>query len=259
MLCLQTAEMKRVLFKESVYQSSADTYYTLYTWGSGPIVLLLHDWSASAAQVAPLAQHLVRAGFQVMAVDALAHGDSPGRQTDLNEFIEVIKDLHQKNGGFHAILAFSLGAVAAVMALQQGVEVKRLVVCSAAASIDTYLREFTSAIGVSRQTMGRISTLINTRMRRNIKDFSIINIVPTLGMPALIVHDKHDDVVKFAEAVTLSNLWPSSVLLQTEGCGHHGALAHATVVARIVDYIVGTQRQTGDVGLDIGSTATGRT
>lgn len=240
-LTLEQATVRRILFKDSPYQASPETYYTSYTWGSGPTVLLVHDWGGSAAQVAALARPLVQAGFRVVAFDALAHGDSPGKRTDLVEFVDVIKNLHQQFGPFYAVFAFSLGAVATVMALQDGVRASRLVVAGAAASVDYYLKRFTQTIEVSRQTMGRISTLINTRLERNIKDFSIINIVPNLNVPGLILHDKHDEVVNYIEAIALSKLWPMSELHLTEGLGHRGMLRGHETILTIVSYL----RRTG--------------
>ncbi len=236
-LCLQNAEARRVLFKESVYQNSLETYYTLYTWGKGPAVLLVHDWGGSAAQVAPMAQAISDAGFQAIAFDALAHGDSPGQRTDITELIEVILDICNRYNDLHAMCGFSLGALAAVMALQRSARAEKLVVAASAASVDYYLKRFTHTIEVSRQTMGRISTLINTRLKRNIKDFSIINILPTLNISGLILHDKHDDIVSHLEAVALSKLWPMSKLHLTEGLGHQGLLNSRECMGHITDYL----------------------
>ena len=48
-------------------------------WGEGPAVLLLHGWAGRPTQFAHLIEQLVGAGYSVYALDAPAHGRSPGR------------------------------------------------------------------------------------------------------------------------------------------------------------------------------------
>src|SRR5689334_15961670 len=49
-----------------------------FGWGNGPRVLAMHGWEGRATQWGPLAELLDRAGFEVIAIDAPAHGLSPG-------------------------------------------------------------------------------------------------------------------------------------------------------------------------------------
>lgn len=234
---LQMAKIRRVPFKESIYQLTLDTYYTLYGWGeTGPVLLLVHGWGGSAAQMTPLVKPLVESGFQVLAFDALGHGDSSGKQTDINETIDIIKDLSTKIE-LDGIIAQSTGAIASVMAIADGVAAKKLIVCGAAASVDYYLRTFSQKLKASRQTMGRISYYINTQLKRNIKDFSIINIVPNLKQSALIIHDKNDEVVDYKEAVALSKLWPEARLLLTDSLGHFGIFKDGEMLKTMIDYL----------------------
>ncbi|RMF69612.1 MAG: alpha/beta fold hydrolase [Calditrichaeota bacterium] len=236
------ARRQRIPFAKSRHQNGSETFYTVYTWGEGPAVLLVHGWGGCAAQMAPLAKELAGAGQRVVAFDALAHGDSPGRRTDILEMSEIIKDLHDRLGGFRAVVAHGMGATAAVAAIREGVSVEKLVTIGAAASVDFYLAQLARQLRASRKTMGRISTYINTKLKRNIKEFSIINIAPTLGLPALIVHDKHDEVVAYTEAVALAKCWPRSELLVTTGLGHSGPLRDTRVLSQINRYLVQEQR-----------------
>ena len=41
----------------------------MYSWGSGPTVLLVHGWEGRGSQLSAFAPALVKAGFRVVAVD----------------------------------------------------------------------------------------------------------------------------------------------------------------------------------------------
>src|SRR5262245_22361365 len=53
-----------------------------WTWGAGPLVLLVHGWSGRGTQLGALIDPLVAHGLSVAAFDAPGHGDSdPGPVT----------------------------------------------------------------------------------------------------------------------------------------------------------------------------------
>ena len=234
---IESAGTKRIPFQESKYQPSLNTYYTLYSWGKGPTVLLVHDWGGCGAQMASLAQPLVKAGFQVITFDALAHGDSPGKQTDLLETVGIIKDIELKFNGFHAVIAHSYGALAAGIALQDGVKANKFVVCSAATALDFYLRKFSKKLNASREMRGRIILNVTNRLRMSIEKLSLVHIAARLNRPVLILHDQNDEVVDHQEALALSKCWPGSDLVITSGLGHFGILKDSKTIQKIKQYI----------------------
>ncbi len=236
-LLIESAGRKRIPL-ESKYQPSRNTYYTLYSWGKGgPGVLLVHDWGGCGAQMASLAQPLVKAGYQVIAFDALAHGDSPGKQTDLSEIVGIIKNIETKFNGFHAIIAHSYGALAAGIALQDGVKANKLVVCSAATALDFYLRKFSKKLNASREMHGRITVTVTNRLGLNIEKLSLVHIATRLNRPVLILHDRNDEVVDHREALALSKCWRGSQLVLTSGLGHLGILKDSKTIQKIQQYI----------------------
>ena len=52
------------------------------SWGAGPTVLLAHGWNSRGSHWISFIEALNAAGFRAVAVDAPAHGDSPGTQTN---------------------------------------------------------------------------------------------------------------------------------------------------------------------------------
>jgi len=236
-ILIESAGRKRIPFQESKYQPSRNTYYTLYSWGKGPSVLLVHDWGGCGAQMASLAQPLVKAGYQVITFDAFAHGNSPGKQTDLSEIVGIIKNIEKKFNGFHAIIAHSFGALAAGIALQDGVRANKLVVCSAATALDFYLIKFSKKLNASREMRGRIIVNATNRLGMSIEKLSLVHIAARLNRAVLILHDQNDEVVDHREALALSKCWPGSELVMTSGLGHFGILKDSKTIQKIQQYI----------------------
>jgi len=233
-LLLEAAAKKRIPFGESRHQKRVDTYYTLYSWGKGPIVLLVHGWGGGAAQMTTLCKPLIDAGFQVLAFDAFAHGESPGERTDVFEIQAIIEDVVERFERVHAIIGYSLGALAVVKAVENGAQTNMVVTVNCAASLDYYFRQFTTGLNVVRPMAGRIAMTIKSHLGRSMTELSLLQIVPSLKCRALIVHDQNDEVVDYREALALAKCWPRSELFMTSGLGHTGFLHDTATVARMV-------------------------
>jgi CheY-like chemotaxis protein len=55
-------------------------------WGKGPPVLLAHGWESRRSHWGAFVPALVQAGFSAVAIDAPAHGDSPGQRVNVLEY-----------------------------------------------------------------------------------------------------------------------------------------------------------------------------
>jgi pimeloyl-ACP methyl ester carboxylesterase len=95
--------------------------------GEGPAVLLVHGWQAQAADLMPLAQAIVDAGFTVWAPDLPAHGHSEGTWLSIPLAAQALHAVGRLAGSFHAAVAHSLGVASLVHALTQGLQAERVV------------------------------------------------------------------------------------------------------------------------------------
>ncbi len=103
-------------------------------WGnSGPRVVALHGWQGSAAQFAPIARVLVARGLQVLALDAPAHGRTPGEFASPTVFSDALLESAPELGSVEAVIGHSMGGGAVLYALSQGLRAKRAIVVSAPA------------------------------------------------------------------------------------------------------------------------------
>jgi len=98
-----------------------------WRWGDGPPVFLVHGWGGHAGRLARFAPVLRDAGFSVISFDAPAHGLSDGLHCSLPEFVDAILALADRVGAPAGIVAHSLGAAAATVALGRGLSTPRAV------------------------------------------------------------------------------------------------------------------------------------
>lgn len=79
-------------------------------WGSGPAVLLMHGWEGRPTQFAELIKALVNAGYGVVALDAPAHGRSPGREANVVLFARALLEAASELPPLKAVIGHSMGA-----------------------------------------------------------------------------------------------------------------------------------------------------
>jgi len=240
---IKDATIQKVSLQESFDKSITQPYFVTYSWGKGPVVLLVHGWGGRGSQVATLAQPLVDSGYRVVTFDALAHGDSPGKQTNILEFKQIIQHIEAMEGGFYAIIGHSFGGVAAALAVSEGVKAEKLATIGTPASMEFVFDQFASIINASGSSIEKLTYYIEHLAQRRIDEFSLTNIVTKLNQPGLIIHDKNDREVSHTEALALAKQWTGSELVVTEGLGHRRILRDEAVISKIIGYIATDEDQ----------------
>jgi alpha-beta hydrolase superfamily lysophospholipase len=89
-----------------------------YFWGEGPSVLLMHGWGGHAGQMTEFVAPLVKAGYEVLAIDAPAHGRSAGRLPTIVHFADAIEAANAAFGPLDSV--HSMAAAPTTIALSRG-------------------------------------------------------------------------------------------------------------------------------------------
>jgi len=56
-------------------------------------------------------------------------------------------------------------------------------------------------------------------------------------VPLLVIHDRDDPTVPWADGAAIATAWPGAELVTTTGLGHRDLLRDASVVARAVAFV----------------------
>lgn len=201
-----------------------------WTWGSGPTVLLVHGWNGRATQLGTFVDPLVASGFRVVAFDHVGHGASSGASTSLVQMAEALECV-AKIAGAHGVIAHSLGAGAAVLAMHDGaLAPERAVLVAPPLAPEPWFRQLGSALGLDPRIYSLARAELERQVRRTFEELHIPTLARSLRQPALIIHDRDDREVPLAAGEALSRAWPGSRLLVTAKLGHHRILRSPGVV-----------------------------
>jgi pimeloyl-ACP methyl ester carboxylesterase len=207
--------------------------------GEGPAVLLMHGWGGSSAQMARLAPPLLQRGFSVVALDAPAHGRSPGRLSALPQFARALRAVAGVAGPVHAVVGHSFGAAAAALAVADGLQVDRLVLVAAAADLARWARQFADHFHVPAPAMASMRRNTEAWLRFRWSDLHLAHLLEGYRGQALFVHDRDDRETGWSEAFDVAQRLPGARTLLTEGLGHRRILAHPRVGAAIAEFAAG--------------------
>lgn len=211
-------------------------------WGDeGPAVLMLHGWGGRPGQFAGLVSPLLAAGRQVIALDAPAHGESPGDRATLIEFVAALQEAAVEVRNLESVVGHSMGAAAVALALADGLHADRAVLFAPPSSIERQLRSQAHRFGLGTQATARLIALLEQANGAPVARFEIPGRLDGVHIPALIFHDRGDREVAFDEGVRVAGAWPGARLIATEGLGHNRLLFDAAVIEQATKFLEGQE------------------
>lgn len=213
-----------------------------YRWGRGDKkILLCHGWSGRGSQLGAFVQPLVAAGYSVHAFDAIAHGGSSGKQTDMIEYSALVAHMAKELGPFDAIIGHSFGAANVVIAKHRHrFETGKLVLLSCFSDGEWVLNRFAEFLNISPRVLRTLKDL-HERRRDGSFSWSEMNIAKMAGeetLPVLFIHDRSDKEVPHAQMEVFSGSGKSNFrFVSTEGVGHRRIVRDEKVVREVCQFV----------------------
>jgi len=206
-----------------------------------PVVLVVHGWAGSATQLRPIGDALAAEGFNPRLLDFPGHGRSRGWRSTLPQFSRAIYAVASRVGPLHAVVAHSLGALAALHAAGSGLSVQRLVLIAPPASPVTFLDVFAGSFRLAASLPQRMRQHIERAEGVSLAEFEPDWFAARVAQPTLVIHDEHDRVAPFTAGQRIANALPAARLHMTQGSTHRRVMSDAAVATEVVRHCAGAR------------------
>ncbi|MCB0629220.1 MAG: alpha/beta hydrolase [Saprospiraceae bacterium] len=216
---------------------SVDLEVQLFRWpGSGPVVFLAHGWESNTSRWLPLIQALRSFDFQVIGLDAPAHGFSGGKEFNVVLYTQVLSELLDRYRP-DIFIGHSAGGMAGVyhIHLEKKAPFHKLILMSVPYELEDLMNTFRQIVGMNDLVFDGLKASFEEHFGFSMAAFSMPEFVKDIDIPGLIIHDKDDSIAPYHGSRIVHKNWAQSAFYGTEQLGH--SLPGEEVVAAVLDYL----------------------
>ena len=224
--------------QETIFIPKINKKIVVYHYGNSPKkVLLVHGWSGRGTQLVKFADELIKLGYSTISFDAPAHGKSGTKTTLMPEFIASILELEKLYGPFEFAIGHSLGGMALLNSVKQGLKLKKLVVIGSGDKIEDILVEYVKRLELKPIVAFKMSQLFEKRFGEPMENYAAHLAAKQVNIPTLVIHDENDyEVPIFCGKNILKHL-PNGEMYVTQKLGHRKILGDTNVINKALDFI----------------------
>ncbi len=203
--------------------------------------LILHGFGSAAHKFEDYALLLIEKGFEVLAFDAPAHGNSEGDTTNAIEYSEMIIEVMERFGPIENFIAHSFGGISLSLALEQIKHDATTKVVFIAPATET-----TSAVDGAFKMLKIKNETVRSEFEKIVFElsgkktawFSMRRAMHHIKASVLWIHDEEDDITPCADALKVQedNL-PNIKFVLTKGLGHRKIYHDARVKNMVTEFL----------------------
>ncbi|WP_430613477.1 alpha/beta hydrolase [Flavobacterium sp. JP2137] len=203
--------------------------------------LLVHGWNGRGTQLVTIANMLLESDYTVVSFDATGHGRSPKNKSNMTEFIEACFVLQQQYGPFDLIVGHSLGGMATINAIKEGLQVKKAVIIGSGDVVQDIIKDFVKQLELKPQIALLMKQRFEDHFKQTMESFCVHQAAEQVDLPVLVIHDENDRDVPVSAAHNIYEHLKKGELFITKKLGHRKILGDKTVIQRIYTFINSNQ------------------
>lgn len=209
-----------------------------WSWGDGPLVLLIHGWNGRGMQMAGFVDPLLKSGYRVMCFDAPGHGLSQGNHSSIIDIRDVIMHIGEHEGPVHAAIAHSFGVACLSASIVDGFTCSAVIALSSPGGYQSLLDGYSEYLRIPDAIKERLKAILVKRIGMEFwEDFSPSVASGQLPKHCLVVHDADDKTVDWQVGESLAKCWPNADFFLTEGLGHRRLLLSGKLARHLIHYL----------------------
>ena len=202
--------------------------------------LILHGFSSTVKKFDHFIMPLVKKGYEVLAFDAPAHGESSGKTITGFQYKDAIKAVYDQFGPIHSFIAHSFGglALSLFMEEQEYQEHKKIVLIAPASETERAVDSFADFLKIDDDVKEEMNRIIFERSGRQPHEISIRHAAKKIKADVLWIHDKDDDITPWSDAEKIKQeAHPNFQFMLTEGLGHRRIYRDNKVKKAVIEFL----------------------
>jgi pimeloyl-ACP methyl ester carboxylesterase len=203
--------------------------------------LILHGFGSAAHKFEDYAVLLAARGYEVLAFDAPAHGESEGDRTNAIEYCAMIKEVMAKYGPVESFLAHSFGGISLSLALEDMPHDGHTKVVFIAPATET-----TSAVDGAFNMLKIRNKVVRNEFEKIIFElsgkktewFSMRRAMQNIKASVLWIHDEDDDITPWADALKVKEDNHHNIkFVLTKGLGHRKIYHDENIKKQVINFM----------------------
>jgi len=212
-------------------------YIKTYQWkGHTETVLLAHGWDSNSFRWKDLIELLKQEKYNVVAIDAPAHGGSGNNIFNAPLYAKTI-NAAVKEFSPQIIIGHSIGGTASIIALENHDMpcVKKMVLLGAPSNLAISVANYVKMMGYNKTVEKAIDQYYLKHFKHLPKHYCVENFFSNIEAQGLIIHDRKDRIISYKEALDIHRVYKNSKLIKTIGLGHR--LKSEKIYQHILDFL----------------------
>jgi pimeloyl-ACP methyl ester carboxylesterase len=202
--------------------------------------LIIHGFESSAVNFDRYIRPLLRKGYEVLAVDAPAHGRSGSKQINTPLYKKTILAVYKEFGPVTSYMAHSFGGLAVCLALEEISHTPdyRLALIAPATETTTAIDTFFKFLKLDPAIRSEFEKVIIKKGGVSSSWYSIRRALKHIKAKILWIHDEEDDTTPLSDALKVKEEnHPNIRFIITKGLGHRRIYRDNKVTKEIVDFL----------------------
>ena len=202
--------------------------------------LILHGFESGVVNFERYVGPLIKKGYEVLAFDAPAHGNSTGKTITVVVYKNLIRLIWEKYGPVDSFLAHSFGGLALSLALEeiQHNTSTKIVLVAPAAETRRAIDNFFQLLRLNDEVRKEFDMLIEEIGNKPPEWYSVSRAAAQIRGQILFLQDKDDHTTPLSDVKAIMDKnYPNFQFIISEGLGHRRIYRDETSISKIIDFL----------------------
>lgn len=214
-----------------------------YRWNKDKAkkILILHGFGSAAHNFYSYMTAMITKGYQVLAFDAPAHGNSEGKTINAMEYCQMIEKVIELYGPINSFLAHSFGGIALSLAMEKTIhdENTKIVFIAPATETTTAIDSAFALLKIKDLNVRKaFDKIIFDKGGKPTEWYSIKRAMKKIKASILWIHDEEDNITPLKDALRVKEEGYQNIeFVITKGLGHRKIYRDTTIQKKIVEFL----------------------